>query len=268
MKDSATIFSNDSIPFIILEEGSNKSIKDLATVSSELSVPLLQHYQKIPYYNGIQKVAFSQAWILILLVVLFAGLAYAKAIYSKRFNLLAKTVINWKVAKSIIRFEKVYSHPVNLILNTIFILSAALFLGLCFSIKYSNQPLDSYFFLGLLGPITSYLISKLILYKFSGWIISDSEIIEEYVFQANLFNKILGVILLLINSLLIYSSINAGILISIGFSSFLLLFFLQLTRGVFIGREKGVKYLPIILYLCTLEILPWLILIKLVKTLL
>lgn len=266
LKAAPIIFVGDSIPFNLQKENAAFAIKSSKQLSSEISVSLFKQYREALYFNGAQKAAFVQPWMPVMLVLLFAGLAYSKSVYNKRFNLLALTFINWKVAKSIIRFEKVYFHPVNIILNSIFVLSATLFLCLGYAFKYSFEPVNSQLFFNLLAPLLPLLLLRLTVYKFSAWLISMPEGIEEFLFQANLFNKILGLGFLIINCLLLFSKINTSVLFSGGIVLFVLLFIMLLIRGILIGREMGIHLLVIILYLCTLEILPWLILIKLVKT--
>lgn len=217
------------------------------------------------YVEGISVNSLAQPWMLFILLLSLMVIAYVKVSYPKRFKLLAKTVIQWKVAKQIIRFEKVYTHPVNLVLNLIFLLSVPLFFSLSYALSYESYANIFRLYLTVLLPLTIYIFSKLFLYKFSQWLLSESEVIEDYVFQANLFNKCLGICYLILSCLLLYSNIPPQLIIRIGIALLFFLFIVQVIRGVIIGRSYSRNLFMIILYLCTLEILPWLILIKMVK---
>lgn len=238
------------------------SIRDFG---QEVSKTLIHQHQNTPYKKGNEFTPFAQPWMLIILLIGFSCIAYVKAAHNKRFLMLARTLINWKVAKQIIRFEKVYSHPVNLILNFVFLIATPLFFSLSYVIKINSEVNYFNLFSLILLPILVYLIGKLIVYKYSAWLFSEQEAIEEYVFQANLFNKLLGIIFLILSTFILYSTFSENTFITVGLIATLILSSIQLIRGAIIGIEYNKNLFMIILYLCTLEILPWLVLIKLVN---
>ncbi len=225
------------------------------------------YYSNLPYQKGIANDTSAVNWMLVILFFGFISLAYVRSVHRKRFSMLVQTFINWKVAKQIIRYEKVYTHPVNILLNLNFLFCFPLFLSLsAFHLTNPGYSISEMYLLIIL-PFLLYLISKLVLYKFSAWLLVENETIEEYVFQASLFNKYLGVCYLILTTLLIYSPISSSFLSKIGLGVLFLFLSFQLIRGVIIGIEKGKNLYLIILYLCTLEILPWLVLGKWVKNL-
>jgi len=200
----------------------------------------------------------------LLLFVLFGclSIAYVSAFHRKRFKMLAQTALNWKLSKQIIRYEKVYSHPVNIALNLNFLISVSLFFGLVYYYIIPQNFSFKLHFLVFFLSIVVYFSIKLFLYKFTAWLWRIEEVIEEYIFQSNLFNKYLGVIYLTLSALLLYSNIDSLTLIILGLALLILLMGIQLVRGFIIGKQNGENLLLIILYLCTLEILPWLIIGK------
>lgn len=107
-----------------------------------------------------------------------------------------------------------------------------------------------------------YFLAKLLVYRFSAWLFQEGELINQYVFQLNLYSKFMGVLLLVLWILLIYSPISASVLFRIGLFLLLLFLTLQTLRAFVIGRSEGKSLLLIILYLCALEILPWLLIFK------
>lgn len=223
---------------------------------------------QINYKQGVLKHSLVENWMLFILLFGFTSLAYVRTMYRKRFNMLVQTFSNWKVSKQIIRYEKVYAHPVNILLTINFILCFPLFFCLwaaaLLEINYSLIPL----YFSILGPLLIYIVLKLLVYKGSGWLVALNEPIEEYVFQANLFNKYLGVVYLILISFMMYSPISSDFLAQTGLAILVIFLSFQLIRGVIIGIENGINLYLIILYLCSLEILPWLVLGKWVKSLL
>ena len=207
--------------------------------------------------------SFDWGFLLISLIGI-CSIAVVLAFYRRRFNLLLNTFFNWKLSKQIIRYEKVHSHPVNIILLILFMGFFTLFYALSYSMV--NQSMD---FLALAQSIGLFLLvytlAKLALYHFSAWLFDEGEVINLYLFHINLHSKFMGISLLVLWIFLIYAPIPASILLNISLVILVLFLGFQTYRGIVIGRSEGKNLLLIILYLCTLEILPWLLIAKSVK---
>ncbi|MDB9963864.1 DUF4271 domain-containing protein [Vicingaceae bacterium] len=216
-------------------------------------------------YEGTVAPSSSSVWIIVVLLIGFLSVAISRSVYRKRFDMLYKTLANWKLSKQIIRYEKVYTHPVNILLILNFILTVPLFFSLVY-VKLFNPStlLESQYFMVMI-PLIVYLLAKTGLYQFSGWLWNEKPVIEEYLFQSNLFNKYSGVAFLFLTSLVVYSPIELSTLAKIGLITIALLAFFQLIRGFIIGLENGKQLIFIIAYLCTLEILPWFVIAKWIK---
>jgi len=217
-------------------------------------------------YEGVILPSTSSIWIIVILLTGFTCLAISRSVYRKRFNMLYKTLGNWKLSKQIIRYEKVYTHPVNILMTLNFVLIIPLFFSLMYSKLFNPAVLLEQQFVFLLIPLLVYLLTKMACYKFSGWLWNEKPVIEEYLFQSNLFNKYTGVAFLILTSLVVYSPLESTILAKIGLGTLGLLALFQVTRGIMIGLENGKHLFFIIAYLCTLEILPWLVLAKWIQT--
>jgi len=216
-------------------------------------------------YEGTVAPPSSSAWIIIVLLIGFSCLAISRSGYRKRFDTLYKTLGNWKLSKQIIRYEKVYIHPVNILLTLNFILIVPLFFSLIYVKLFNPDTLiESQYFM-VMVPLIIYLLAKTGLYQFSGWLWNEKPVIEEYLFQSNLFNKYSGVAFLFLTSLVVYSPIELLTLAKIGLIAIAFLAFFQIVRGFIIGLENGKQLIFIIAYLCTLEILPWLVIAKWIK---
>jgi hypothetical protein len=108
---------------------------------------------------------------------------------------------------------------------------------------------------------SGFLLYKLIVIKFSGWLLYQRELFNEYLFHNLLYYQIAAIFIFpllmivafagsIISQYLIYSAIGIFILFQ------LFIYF----RGTTIILKKGVLFFYWILYLCTVEILPFLLL--------
>jgi len=217
-------------------------------------------------YEGSTVQSSASLWIIIILLLGFSCLAVSRSAYRKRFNMLYKTLGNWKLSKQIIRYEKVYTHPVNILMSLNFVLILPLFFSLVYVKLFQPTALMEQQYLIFMVPLIVYLLAKTGLYQFSGWLWNEKPVIEEYLFQSNLFNKYSGVLFLFLTSLVVYSPIEISILAKIGLGLLALLALIQIIRGVIVGLENGKHLLFIIAYLCSLEILPWLVIGKWIQS--
>lgn len=108
-----------------------------------------------------------------------------------------------------------------------------------------------------------YLV-KIIATKILGNIFEVKEASSEYVYNILLFNKTIGLILFPVCLLLAYArQIPPEILIWTGIVSWCLILVYRLLRVILIGfANSSVSFFYIILYLCTLEIIPFIVILK------
>lgn len=209
-----------------------------------------------------EQISSNPNWFFILLLFCLSLIAFVRAFHRKRFVLISKILLNWKLGKQIIRYEKVYTHPVNLALILNYLLVLPVFSALCiyryFQTDYSVALISLWLFLGLL----LFQVGRFLLYLFSAWIFEEKEIIDEYIFHVNLLSKFQGMVFLILLVLMLYTSISLPLIINTALFILLLSLGIQILRGVRIGFQKTKNLILIILYLCTLEILPLLILVK------
>lgn len=236
--------------------------------TEDVVVHATSYLSQIKYHQGEVREPYTANWLLIILILLFAAIAYTKSYHQKRFNMLWKGFFNWKVSQQIIRYEKVYFHPVNVILSSVFLVVTSLFFALAYKSLYiSEVNLALLAFIIGLGVVFMALF-KVLMYNYSSWLLDLSEPLQDYIFQSSLFNKLYGLLNFILIVLLIYSPLSDRLVIGISLFSLLIFMVMQLFRGVLIGVQNGLSVHLIILYLCTLEILPWLIIGKWIGNLL
>lgn len=108
-----------------------------------------------------------------------------------------------------------------------------------------------------------YLV-KIIATRILGNIFEVKEASSEYVYNILLFNKTIGLILFPVCLLLAYArQIPPEILVWTGIVSWCLILVYRLLRVILIGfSNSSVSFFYIILYLCTLEIIPFIVILK------
>ena len=220
--------------------------------------------------NNIQY--YQPGWVLIILLLGIVFLGYINSAYKNRFDSFLKAVFITRYSHQLSREEQTLSHPVSIFLSVNFILITALFiLQLITSTTFSSNVVQFSFlsFLFIAGIILLIYLIKTIFLIFLAFIIDKKGIIGEYIFTTFLINQMLGIFLIPVvifiaysNQLLLNSFIYFGIILLI------LSFFIRIWKGVlavFQGSDTTLFY--IILYLCTLEIMPVLICVRWIERL-
>ncbi|WP_158275641.1 DUF4271 domain-containing protein [Marinilabilia rubra] len=117
--------------------------------------------------------------------------------------------------------------------------------------------------IGLAGFLVVIFTLKFVVYKFVGWVFRVQEPTGEYLFQSSVMSKAFGVILMPLVTIFAFLEPEARIWIPrIGLSAFILLYVIQIGRGIVANLRNTLSGYYIILYLCALEILPLSILYK------
>ena len=117
-----------------------------------------------------------------------------------------------------------------------------------------------YFSLLVLFLIVVYIV-KYFFCKVLFFVLNDSNIASEYIFNVSLFNNLLGIVLIPIMCLTYFSALSfAAIFLYIAMPIVLLIFLWRVVRLFVIGNTIGILYFYIFLYICTLEILPLVVL--------
>lgn len=122
---------------------------------------------------------------------------------------------------------------------------------------------DFILFLAILAVSNSYFILKYGLYKLSGSILQIKDDVKELVFNMKMHNRVLGILLLVIATTQALTHQFHDILQWVPLGTIALFYLLSLLRTIYFSVRKGVSIFYLILYLCTLEILPILFVVKL-----
>ena len=115
-------------------------------------------------------------------------------------------------------------------------------------------------FAGSVAAVAFYFLTKNFLYRLVGFIFSTKEDTNEYLFFVGIVTKTYGIIITPILVILPFTTGSATyITIAIAIALYAFLYLIQLFRALKIILKKAISLFYYILYLCTLEILPFII---------
>ncbi len=251
-----------------IQEGSDSEVNESAGKEKTLTI-----IEKKPRFfeekHGLDKDFQSQIWLLVPFLLILIQMARVKYYYGKLINPIVVSIFNYQSAGNLYRNRNSFFQRASIALNTIFFMTGSLFLyqfSVLFDLELFNYP-----------PYVNYLIFLvlIILWFFSKWIItrligliSETEnLFNEYFFNVSLYFNGAGLFLIPITLLGSYAPYPFNnIFIYIGLGTLLLLYILRSFRLFVIFYSKRVYFSYGILYLCALEILPFLVLVKVLLT--
>lgn len=207
-------------------------------------------------------------WLLPVFLVQFVILAAARLFYAKYFVPVFEAAYNYQLSIKLFRDKNAILQRISFAMNTVFVLSLALFSYLLLSYYdvYRFGFSDIQVYLVLVVAITLMYVIKTISSKILGYLFVYRELFAEYVHHVFIYKKSIGVYLIPISLLLAYApdGFNHIYMIS-GIVIVVLLYLLRTLRTIKIFISSSVSFFYMILYLCSLEILPILILVKFLK---
>jgi len=213
-----------------------------------------------------KKNVINPEWVSPLLILIFLLFAIAKYGYFRNIQQIFKAFFNNRLFNQLFRDGGLFSERVSLILFSSYLLSLSLFI-FKISCFYFNVPdsflLSLFLFVKILISILIFYILKMGVFNLSGFIFRSSKETSGYVLNIYVFGQITGVLMLPIIVLITY--LCNEIIIYTGLILFSLIYLYRLFRGfsIAISNVKGSIYY-LFLYLCTLEILPFFLLAKVV----
>jgi Domain of unknown function (DUF4271) len=205
----------------------------------------------------------SNDWFTLLIVLSLCVLAIAKYTYSNRFNDFLWVVGNSKYLKIYSREQK-FIDWFDALLFFNLIISVSLFSFLSYNTLVTTIAFDILLFLKILLGVGALLLIKVLLERLIGSLFEIDALIDSYIFQKTNYKNYLGLVLLPINILLIFTLQPKPSIIYVVFG---LLFVINLIGFItsFKTHQKLLinNFFYFILYLCALEIAPYIILYKL-----
>lgn len=218
------------------------------------------------------KYHYQPSWVMIIIVLSLMVLGYLYSAFNSRFITFLRAVFVSRYLVQASREERSLSHPVSLLLSFNFMLIVPLFILQLFSsgtfFRVATEFSLLSFFIIVAVILCIYLV-KILFLKILSYVLDKQELVGEYNFILFLTNQFLGILLLPVVIFIAYGTdLSSHVFVWIGTICFAAGFILRVGKGlgaVLERREATLFYL--ILYLCTLEILPLLIGVKLFEKL-
>ena len=195
----------------------------------------------------------STQWVFLSFLVIIAYIAILKFNFSNQLILILKSSYSQKFSNQYLREETNSKHKLYLL--PVFIISFALFLSF-------KNPSISYF-AKLIFWVGLFLIAKYLCLLCLGYIFEKNYLFEEVIFQSFLYEKVLGVVLFPLTLVLFYGSLQTDFVFRFITIFLLLTLFYKWLRMLYLSFfNSSLPKAHIIIYLCTFEILPIIIIVK------
>ena len=205
----------------------------------------------------------SNEWFTILIVLSLGILAFAKFSFAVRFNEYLGVLGNSKYLKIYTREQKFFDQ-FDALLFVNMIVSVSIFSFIGYNSLIGDLEFDLELFSKIILGIGALILIKIMLERLVGSLFEIDALIDAYLFQKTNYKNYIGLLLLPINIILIYAvTPSKGVIyVILGLLTLVNLF------GIFTSFRMHQKILLsnlfyFILYLCALEIGPYIILYKL-----
>jgi hypothetical protein len=205
-------------------------------------------------------------WYTILIVFSLCILAFAKFTFSNRFNDYLWVIGNSKYLKIYAREQKFIDQFDSLLFINL-VISLSIFSIIGYSVFEESIDFDLALFLKIFVGIGALILIKVLLERLIGSLFDIDELIDSYIFQKTNYKNYVGLILLPINVILIFAINPTTTVIYIILGLITLVNLIGFVTS-FKSHQKTIlnNFFYFILYLCALEIAPYIILYKLFIT--
>jgi hypothetical protein len=193
--------------------------------------------------------------------------AFMRLAFSKYFSDLLRVYFRTTLKQTQMREQMLLNPVPSLLLNVFFIITGGMYTA--FLIQHFNLTVKNNFWqlwLAVSALLSGIYLLKFIGVKLAGWLFNRHEAAGAYTVIVFMTNKILGIVVLPFLVLLAFGNTKVyegALLISAVLVSCIFVYRLYLTLGVVRGQLK-VQPVQFLLYLAAFEIVPLLILFKLV----
>ena len=201
-------------------------------------------------------ILFDGFTIIILLNIIIVTIA--KALNNSKFKQFIFIYLN----NSFLKFNtnnNSFLSSFNSLLNINYLVSLSVYISII--ISYSSYGINNNFeisiFFKTLLIVIVFVYAKYLIELLVGWAFSISKFIVTFNLQKNNFNKLIGIIIILLNSLAIYSFPNSMTFIKMSIFFVISLYLIGLYKVIRLNDNLILSNMfYFILYLCTLEIVP------------
>lgn len=223
-------------------------------------------------YQGIERKEIynlATEWHFFLLIALIVMVAWIRIYYQKKYGGIFRKTLWAKYKPAINKEDRIGPDLYNFTLNAIFILSFGflLFQGdRYYGMRAINLSGPLLFIFYCLVALVVYSV-KMLVNNFNGFVFDVEILMREYTEYIYLNLKALGLIVLPLNVLITYADERfTPYFFLIFYILYGVFWLLRIITGMLYGISANISLSYLFLYLCTLEILPVLLFLKLLFT--
>jgi hypothetical protein len=241
------------------------SLQSTTFAQPEYVKSIFQSHQLQPDNLRISPVHKAQPdWVLAILVLCFILFAWGQVFYHRRIQQIFRAPFSKRFVNQLTRDGNLFRERISVALGIVYILTFSLFLYILNEqiLGLTIQGISGISLYGLIAGVSiCMLAAKVALVNLLGSIFKTRETTYNYLLNLLLFALITGPVLLTAMVFVVY--LQSVTLIQISLVIFLAILLFRFVRGFFIGMAlRKFSYLFLFVYLCSLEILPLLVLIK------
>ncbi|MEI6696032.1 MAG: DUF4271 domain-containing protein [Bacteroidota bacterium] len=246
----------------------NSNYKCYSLVSTRKSM-FTTHQLQVINSKPIERKEYANDWMVIILLICFSLIAWLLIFSRKRVKQIINATYSNRTINQLIRDGDLFKERIALAFTTIYLLSFSLFTFQIghYYLNFKELQLYSFvFFLKILAVIIGLYLIKQRATKFIGIIFKNTNASYVYLLNGFIFNILTGIFLLPLLLFMIYSkSTISSFATSLSIGIVTMLSVVRYFRYIIIGVSfSKFSHFYLFLYLCTLEIIPILIIIKLI----
>lgn len=206
-----------------------------------------------------------QDWLVYLVGGVLLLLGIIRTTYLKYFSDLFRAFLNPTLSQRQLKDQLSQSPFPNFLLNAFFVVSLGLYLYLMmYRLNYPTDAIAWMLIPGLMILVGVIYAVKYVVLRFCGWLFGNEDLIDAYVFILYLINKVLGILLapfLIVLAFCEPEIATTSLYISVFFIVLLIVY--RYVRSYSLVRQYlSFSKLHFFLYLCAFEVVPVLIITK------
>jgi hypothetical protein len=209
-------------------------------------------------------------WYFIMILLVISGFAWARIVFGKFLTSIWVSAYSYQTASKAYKEQSVVQKRFSMALDLLYLINSSLFLYLLNNffapgLFVSNGILfvcQAFFFLFFL------VFVRIVVMRITAFIFEQSELFLGFLYHYFIFNKVLGMVLIPFLIAIPYTQGTIReVLVYTGVSFVFIIHITRLFRAAVYVLKNVVLLFYLILYLCILEILPVLVVIKLLLSL-
>jgi len=206
----------------------------------------------------------THEWFTIFTIIGLFAIVVAKYINTLRFNDFLYVLGNSKYLKIYAKDQK-FIDQFDSFLFVNLSLSLSIFIYFAYSTFVSPISFELVLFLKLLFAVSTIIVIKTLLERLVGSLFEMDNLIDHYLFQKTTFKNFSGIVFLIANLFLLYTNIKLDIIIISALSIVTIINLIGFLSS-FISYQKLIhpNFFYFLLYLCALEIGPYVLLYKVI----